>query len=340
MTDIDQNGINNVYLQYNIIFDGRLKPFEYQSDEINFDLCCLFGTYPRYEASKLIAYAIKMHVPIITMEEGFIETIFPANSKNEVKIELRRPYSAVFDDVGIYYFGGAPSRLEQILNSDSYSLDTKSLNRSKQLMETIRKECISKYNYQPIVCEKTTGCAKEKVLVIDQVWNDQAIRDGLADDAIFDEMLDVAIKENPNADILVKTHPVTLQTSHLGHYSYLQSHDNVYKIDAPVNPISLLEQVDKVYVCTSQMGFEALMCGKEVHVFGMPFYAGWGVTHDRLRCPRRTKKRTVEEIFYAAYIKYSVYVSYKTNSVCEIEQAIDELLELREEYWSDKNDHS
>jgi capsular polysaccharide export protein len=35
------------------------------------------------------------------------------------------------------------------------------------------------------------------------------------------------------------------------------------------------------------MGFEALLLGKAVHCFGMPFYAGWGLTHDSKTCPRR-----------------------------------------------------
>ena len=103
-----------------------------------------------------------------------------------------------------------------------------------------------------------------------------------------------------------------------------------------MNPVALLEQMDKVYVCTSQLGFEALMCGKEVHVFGLPFYAGWGVTNDRQICSRRQKRRSVEEIFYAAYVFSTVYLSYRTRKVCEIEDVIDELLELRRKYLGER----
>ena len=69
-----------------------------------------------------------------------------------------------------------------------------------------------------------------------------------------------------------------------------------------VSPLSFLL---KLMLCTQsppQMGFEALLLGKEVHCFGMPFYAGWGATHDRLTCPREGKRRTAEEIFAAAYM--------------------------------------
>ena len=111
-----------------------------------------------------------------------------------------------------------------------------------------------------------------------------------------------------------------------------QSFDNVYTYTRPINPISLVQYVDKVYVVTSQLGYEALMCNKEVHVFGMPFYAGWGVTHDRQVCSRRTHKRSVEEIFYITYILYSFYVNPEKQVPCEIEEAIDILISLREEY--------
>jgi capsular polysaccharide export protein len=96
--------------------------------------------------------------------------------------------------------------------------------------------------------------------------------------------------------------------------------------------------VDKVYVCSTQFGFEALMCGKEVHVFGMPFYAGWGLTKDRQTCERRTNIRSLEEIFYIAYIMYSYYVNPEKKCRCEIEEAMDYLLNLREEYMKSKED--
>jgi capsular polysaccharide export protein len=38
------------------------------------------------------------------------------------------------------------------------------------------------------------------------------------------------------------------------------------------------------------MGFEALLWGRPVHCFGMPFYAGWGLTHDRLLPPARRQQ--------------------------------------------------
>ena len=67
-----------------------------------------------------------------------------------------------------------------------------------------------------------------------------------------------------------------------------------------------------------QMGFEALMLGKPVFCFGMPFYAGWGITQDDIICPRRTRRRSMLEVFAAAYLIYvgSNDTSCNESTVC------------------------
>ena len=69
----------------------------------------------------------------------------------------------------------------------------------------------------------------------------------------------------------------------------------------------------------------------------MPFYAGWGITKDEQTCERRTNTRTLEEIFYIAYILYSYYVNPLTGKRIEIEDAMEYLLNLREEYFKEFN---
>ena len=77
------------------------------------------------------------------------------------------------------------------------------------------------------------------------------------------------------------------------------------------------------------MGFEALMAGKKVHCYGMPFYAGWGVTEDKLSLPSRTRKRTIEDIFHFAYIESSRYFDPDKNSVVEVEDLVDYIIKHR-----------
>jgi capsular polysaccharide export protein len=61
------------------------------------------------------------------------------------------------------------------------------------------------------------------------------------------------------------------------------------------------------------MGFEALLCGRPVRCFGLPWYAGWGATQDEQSSSRRTRIRTVRELFAAAYLRYSLYLNPLTH---------------------------
>ena len=86
-----------------------------------------------------------------------------------------------------------------------------------------------------------------------------------------------------------------------------------------LNPISLLQAVDEVYVVSSQMGIEALLCGKKVVCYGIPFYSGWGLTIDRgFGSSVRHKKRALEELFYAAYLKFTYYFNPATGKKSDL----------------------
>jgi capsular polysaccharide export protein len=73
-----------------------------------------------------------------------------------------------------------------------------------------------------------------------------------------------------------------------------------------------------VYVGTSQAGLEALIQGTPVTCFGLPFYAGWGLTDDRLPIPRRQARPTLEQLVAAAYIRYCRYVNPLTDQRCDV----------------------
>lgn len=147
-------------------------------------------------------------------------------------------------------------------------------------------------------------------------------------DSVFERMISDAVKENPNAEILFKIHPDTLARNTESGFQKLIP-EQVRIIDWPINPITMLEAVDEVYVATSQLGFEALMCGKKVHVYGLPFYAGWGLTNDKVPCSRRKRKLSIEELFYIVYLKYVHYFDPVQNKEGSIEDAIEYILQCR-----------
>jgi capsular polysaccharide export protein len=100
-------------------------------------------------------------------------------------------------------------------------------------------------------------------------------------------------------------------------------------LDADCRIADILGRVDVVYTVSSLTGFEALIRGLPVRCFGLPFYAGWGATADALAGARRTRRRTTEEIFAAAYLLYARYVDPLSGQACDAETAIERLVEFR-----------
>lgn len=311
-------------------FDGSDEQFE-NIDDVYF----CWEIRPTNEHINIINYALNVNKKVIFVGDSFLRSINTFADKQALP-KYQKGISFTLDDLTSYFDATRPSRLEQMLNDKNLILNEEQLFRARKCIDKIVSTHLTKYNSQPIYEPKIGRDGVKKVLVVDQSYNDMSILKGMANDKTFEKMLDSAILENPDADIIVKTHPdiIAAKGRKKGYYSGLKEHDNIYLMTDAINPISLIKYCDKVYVCSTQLGFESLMCGKETHVFGMPFYAGWGLTHDRQKCDRRTNTRSLEELFYIAYIMYSYYVNPRTNSRCEIEEAMDYLLNLRDEYFN------
>lgn len=286
--------------------------------------------------TEVVIKALQYDKPVLIVESAFLRSInsFCENIQHK---KYRYDVGFVLDYLSIYYDATKPNHLENLLNDKNLIITEEQKQRARNCINKIVKNHLTKYNCQPIFTPSIGREGKKKVLVADQSFGDFSITKGLADIATFDEMLQAAIDENPDADIIVKTHPDTHTEARTSYYSNLEDSENIFLYTDAINPISLIKYVDKVYVCTSQLGFEALMCNKETHIFGIPFYAGWGYTNDRQICARRTNKRTLEEIFYIAYIMYSYYINPTQAQLCEIEEAMDILLSLRKEYFELNN---
>jgi capsular polysaccharide export protein len=287
-------------------------------------------------------YAARHGLPYITLEDGFLRSAGLSGPATP-------PLSLVIDDVGVYYDATRPSRLENILNGSHDALpdrvqaialdgndplgDEALLARARRCIEKIVSNRLSKYNASPDITLDPTD--KPRVLVVDQTEGDLSIRYGLAGPDSFERMLEAALAEHPEAEILVKIHPDVIAGKKQGHLLAAGDHPRVRLLDAGCNPISLIRQVDHVYVVSSQTGFEALLAGKPVTCFGAPFYAGWGLTDDRVALPRRNKRRSVEQLFAAACILYSRYRDPYSGEACEIEPVIDYLALQR--HWFNEN---
>jgi len=264
---------------------------------------------------------------LVLLEDGFIRSI-------GLGVDGYPSFSIVEDDVGIYYDATTPSKLENLLNSYDFNADTKLMADAKNAMAYMVEHNISKYNAAPFVDE--TICTKygfqsdqKRVLLVAQTAGDSSLEYGMLSRVSTDDMLKTAISENPDAKFYLKIHPDVLSGKKDSDIDIEAAKKHCTIIEEDLNPLSLLKYFDKVYTKTSGMGFEALLVGCECVCFGMPFYAGWGVTTDKSLCSRRKVKRSIEEIFAAAYILYTRYYNPYKKRECDIFEAMQEIVDKR-----------
>lgn len=266
--------------------------------------------------------ARKKGLKVICLEDGFIRSLGLGK-------EGYPPLSLVVDQIGIYFDALKPSDLENlILEPECDELNI----HARNAIQTILKSGVTKYSqkFQKIDSAKFYSQSKN-ILVIDQTFGDQSIHYAGATSDTFKKMLQQACVDHPKATIWVKTHPDVMAGKAEAHFTQQDlRHSQIKILIEAYNPLELLQHIDEVYVVSSQLGFEALLCGKKVHCFGVPWYAGWGITDDQfapieILQGRRGIDRSLEHLFICAYFKYAHYVSPVTQKRCELE-AILELL--------------
>jgi hypothetical protein len=293
------------------------------------DLFLQWGITPRPEKIIQAVAQRALGRPYIIVEDGFIRSI-------NIGLSGEPALSFILDDTTAYYDAvGKPSRLERLLNS-SFELNASELSRARFLIQKMKSSGISKYNHAPSVdltkCFPNLNLRKHRVLVIDQRYQDQSVISGLATQETFDQMVLDAINLYPNSHVLIKSHPDAISGDKESYLNFerleiLDAMQHVTPIFFDINPYSLFNQVDEVFVATSGMGFEALMAGHMVHCYGMPFYAGWGLTQDRQFLARRQRSRRLEDVFHLAYIESSRYFHPILKQRVSLELLIDYILQ-------------
>ena len=260
--------------------------------------------------------------PYIAIEDGFLRSVRPGPRE--------MPLSLVFDTAGVHYDPNTESELERLITAAAVRPRPAIEARARAGMARIRELGISKYNGGPRVSAAQMGLGRPprggRVLVVDQTMGDGSVLCGPAGAHTFGEMLAAALGEHPHAQIIVKTHPEVIGGRKRGYLGKVQVQDDrVRLVDFDVNPWSLIDIVDHVYVVSSQLGFEALLGGCRVTCFGGPFYAGWGLTSDRVTFPRRQMRPTLEQLFAAVYLDYARYIDPFRMRQTSFEGALNEL---------------
>lgn len=328
------------------------------------DTECVIGWGYRPTTAKARKYAQNHEIPFYALEDGFIKTA-------GYDIAHANIYSLILDKGGIYYDANSDSDLKNcLINSSWFTEELKS--RAQRLREYIVKYKISKYNITNTKAQfdkamdleaddaelNTTNYdelfenisltpnssntlqnlqpAKDSVLLIDQTFGDCSISCGLASEQSFCDMLETALLSHKPSNIYVKVHPNVYAGNKKGYFKISDLKKlGVNIIDWQINTIELAQLFKDVYTVTSGFGFEALLCGANVTVFGCPFYAGWGLTNDKLpgtsleRAQRCMKKVDIDLLTAAVFFKYSIFVDPKTGKRSTPEAAIASIVALR-----------
>ncbi len=284
-------------------------------------------------ADKARRYALKHHLPYLALEDGFLRSV-------DLGVNGAPPLSLVVDHTGIYYDANVPSDLENFLNTSGWETP-ELLDSARRAIDTIIHYQLSKYNHAPSAPENLwKNAAFPRVLVLDQTQGDASVNLGCADEKTFQKMLEEALKNYAVSQIWVKTHPDVIAGKKKGYLAEFVAQRGVGLITKDYSPFSLLKEADVIYTVTSQMGLEALMLQKEVHCFGIPFYAGWGLTQDRQKMPRRKKQRSLEELFAAAYLLYARYVNPIRIERCSIHEILSLLTEQKRQNERNRSFHA
>ena len=260
------------------------------------------------------AMAAATGVPLVRIEDTFLRSVRPGRMGDA-------PLGLIIDPIGVHFDASAPSRIEQFLAH--HPLDNSHLlMRAKVGIARIQTHHLSKYNiHDPDLPPPPPGY----VLVIDQTRDDASIRFGGATAASFPDMLMTAIEENPGVRVVIKTHPETALGLRGGHFGAGDLRSGVTLLTTPVSPWSLLEGAVAVYTVSSQLGFEAILAGHKPRVFGQPFYAGWGLTHDQTPVARRQRRLSRAQLFAAAMILAPVWYDPCRDRLCSFEDAVDQM---------------
>uniref|UniRef100_UPI003850F465 capsular polysaccharide biosynthesis protein n=1 Tax=Halomonas elongata TaxID=2746 RepID=UPI003850F465 len=251
------------------------------------------------------------------MEDGFLRSI-------GLGVDLARPLSLVVDSLGIHYDANRESELERTLNEASFPPAL--LQRAARLRERLVALRISKYNV-PGARRLQRPEGGRLLLVPGQVETDASIAHGTFDIRTNGDLLAAVRQANPEARILYKPHPDVTTGARVGALS--PGDERLYDLEVgDVDIVDLLDMVDEVHTMCSLAGFEALLRGRRVVTYGMPFYAGWGLTEDRHACPRRRRSLELDALVAATLILYPLYVDPGSRRLCNAETVVA-LLEQR-----------
>ncbi len=244
-------------------------------------------------------------------------------------------FSYTIDDLAPYVDASQTSRLEVLLQS--YQLSAKELALSEMLLDKMMHYRISQYLSLTVAPEEVLRQGKkyyrhdkDKVLLLYQAEDDKSLIYSHGHKITLESMISLALKENPNAYLYI----MKQSNAHWSKQAIATAKnykDKVTIIHKNYQTLDLLGRFDRIYTISSVLGLEAILLNKDLTCLGLPFYANWGLTDDRLKLKRRTTQRSLLEFFYLTYIHYPLYTNPYAKPATELDfnHALDCLIEIK-----------
>lgn len=247
------------------------------------------------------AEGVPVGAPIVRMEDGFFHS-------DGLGSDMTAPCSQVLDRQGLYFDARQPSELTQILNFADF--DAVELTRAGALRKLICAHGVTKYNLgRRRPCWRSPE-GKRVILVAGQVADDASIQFGTGAIRTAEALLEMVRRRNPDAFLVYKPHPDVLSGNRNG---LVHANTLADVVDVRADVLSLIDRADEIHVLSSLAGFDALLRGKRVVTYGLPFYAGWGLTDDELPQPWRERELTLDMLVAGALLRYPLYWDWRTR---------------------------
>lgn len=265
-------------------------------------------------------------LPYWQIEDGFIRSV-------GLGAACHPPFSIVLDGAGAHYDPSHPNDLEALLVTAEFQPEL--IARAEALIALIVRSGISKYEIGDGMVALPPR-TRRRILVTGQVEDDLSVRLGGGDIRSNLELLRRVRLAEPDAEIWFKPHPDVDAGHRKGAVPDGEALRNADQVVRGVPMASLFAAIDGIHVLTSLAGFEALLRGVDTTTHGVPFYAGWGLTHDLGPVPARRQRRlSLAELAAAVLLLYPKYLDPVTGLPCTPEVLIRRLSEQRrpQETW-------
>jgi len=312
------------HLEHFLGVDAVLSPREAVRRGIVPDVALVWGR--KESGHRTLELADAYGIPVRWLEDGWIRT-----ASNDA--HSRTVYSLLIDGEGVYYDAATPSGLESFLVDEAAlerECDAAVLEQARRWRERLVEHGITKYNAYRTSSLDVEVPKDPFVLVVDQTRDDASVACGGMVAADFERMLACAIEENPGRRVIVRTHPDVVAGRRRGYLDRAAREANIALLPGNDNPYAWLVAAARVYAGTSQLGYEALLAERDVVLFGVPFYAGWGLTDDRATHPAlvrrahgRTHARHIDHLFHASHVRTASYRSPVDGSAWTLGDCID-----------------